>query len=114
MRLSRPITIALMLGVGFASQLRAQQAPPSDSLPRPIRGRMEVVGSDGDHIGIVDKVVGNRIDVAKDGSAPDGAHQTPPLTAVTSVDNKVHLDRSARTAAQDWRPTSNKIDGTPH
>lgn len=109
MRFSR-LTIAALL-LGLASGVQAQQAAPPNSPARQIRGQMEVVGSDGDHIGVVNKVVGDRLDVAKDGPAADGAHQEPPLRAVISVDSKVHLDRSASTAAQDWRPASQGVGG---
>ena len=56
-----------------------------------IKERMEVVGSDGAHIGTVDHIDGqNRIKLTRDDSR-DGRHHFVPTNWVTRVDNSVHL-----------------------
>ena len=54
---------------------------------------MEVVGDDGGHVGVVDKVEGNRIKLTKkDDPTGEGVHHYLPLGAVAAVqDGKVKL-----------------------
>ena len=60
-----------------------------------IRERMEVVGSDGEHVGTVDHLDGDsRIKLTRDDSA-DGKHHFIPTDWVDHVDRTVHLDRPA-------------------
>ncbi len=63
-----------------------------------IREHMPVVGSDGGHVGTVDKVEGDRIKLTKQDD-PDGSrqhHHFVPVSAVQSVnDNEVRLNMSA-------------------
>ena len=59
-----------------------------------IREHMEVVGSDGLHIGTVDHVDGDRIKLTRKDS-PDGAHHYVPLSNVVRTDGKVHLATTA-------------------
>lgn len=46
---------------------------------------MEVVGRDGEHVGIVDRVEGDRIKLTRRGE-PDGGHRYLPMAAVASVE----------------------------
>jgi hypothetical protein len=64
---------------------------------------MEVVGSDGEHVGTVDKVRGDRIILTRTDPAAGGVHHSVPCTWVESVDQKVTLDRTAAKAIGDWR-----------
>ncbi len=63
-----------------------------------IREHMEIVGSDGGHVGTVDKLEGDRIKLTKQDD-PDGSHAHHhflPISAVESVnDNKVQLNMTA-------------------
>lgn len=57
-----------------------------------IRERMEVVGSDGAHVGTVDHLDGNtRIKLTRDDSF-DGKHHFIPTDWVDHVDKTVHLN----------------------
>jgi hypothetical protein len=68
-----------------------------------IREHMEVVGSDGQHVGTVDHLEGeNRLKLTKSDSA-DGKHHFVPLDWVESVDSKVHLNKSSRDAMTGWQ-----------
>ncbi|MBD0272748.1 MAG: DUF2171 domain-containing protein [Acetobacteraceae bacterium] len=64
---------------------------------------MEVVGDDGEHVGTVDKVEGNRIKLAKrDDPTGSGEHYYLPLGAVAAVqDGKVKLMMPAGAARGD-------------
>jgi hypothetical protein len=64
---------------------------------------MEVVGSDGTHIGKVDKVRGDRIILAKSDPNAGGQHHSVPCAWVESVDDKVVLNKSAEEAMNEWR-----------
>jgi hypothetical protein len=64
---------------------------------------MEVVGSDGAHVGKVDKVRGDRIILAKSDAKAGGMHHSIPCGWVESVDDKVILNRTADSAMDSWR-----------
>lgn len=61
-----------------------------DAIARRIRGRMEVVGSRGDHLGTVDHLQGDEIELAP-GDLASGIADHIPVALVASVDTKVHL-----------------------
>lgn len=68
-----------------------------------IQEHMPVVGSDGEHVGTVDKVEGDRIKLTKSDPASGGEHRYIALDQVEAVeDGEVHLMVSgaeARSAA---------------
>jgi hypothetical protein len=67
-----------------------------------IKEHMEVLGSDGEHVGTVDHMQGqNRIKLTKDDS-PDGMHHFIPLAWVDHVDEHVHLVKAADDAMDNW------------
>lgn len=67
--------------------------------PNDIKEHMPIVCSDGKQFGVVDRVEGDSIKVAKD---KEGKHHWMPLSWVTEVDDKVHVDRPGNQAMQDW------------
>ncbi len=67
-----------------------------------IREHLEVVGSDGQHVGTVDKLV---IKLTKSDPSAKGQHHIIPLDAVQSVDGgKVTLSMPAAQALQAEKP----------
>ena len=64
---------------------------------------MDVVGSDGSHVGTVDKVRGDRIILTKTDADAGGIHHSIPCSWVESVEDKVMLNRSAEEAKEAWR-----------
>jgi hypothetical protein len=68
---------------------------------------MEVVGSDGTHVGKVDKVGGDRIILAKSDPNAGGMHHSVPCGWVESVEDKVILNRTASSATDSWRNEDN-------
>jgi hypothetical protein len=64
---------------------------------------MEVVGSDDQHVGTVDKVEGDRIILTRSDPSAEGHHHSVPCGWIESVDDKVRLNRTADQAMQAWR-----------
>lgn len=69
-----------------------------------IREHMEVVGSDGGHVGRVDHVLGQDIELAKLDLAGGLKHHLIPLTWVDHIeDDKVCLNLTQDAAKAAWR-----------
>ena len=64
---------------------------------------MEVVGSDGSHVGTVDKVRGDRILLTKSDKDAGGIHHSIPSRWIASVDTQVKLAKSADDAKSAWK-----------
>jgi outer membrane protein OmpA-like peptidoglycan-associated protein len=58
-----------------------------------IQKHMDVIASDGERLGKVDEIDGNRIKLTKDGSS-DGHHHHVDLSDVARVDEHVHLSKT--------------------
>jgi hypothetical protein len=67
-----------------------------------IKEHMEVMGSDGQHVGTVDHLDGSNIKLTK-GDAKDGKHHLIPSDWVDRVDQHVHLKKSAQDAKAQWK-----------
>ncbi len=81
---------------------RTERQGQRDSLTR-VGEHMEVLGSDGEHVGIVDKVRGDRIILTKTDVDAGGHHHSIPSRWVDTVDDKVKLRKTAAEAQQAWR-----------
>ncbi len=64
---------------------------------------MEVVGSDGKHVGKVDKVRGDTIVLTRSDPATDGVHHAISCGWVETVDDKVTLNLTSDEALARWR-----------
>ena len=72
--------------------------------PSEIVQHMEVVGSDGGHVGRVDHVVGDEIELTKLDRAAGLKHHMVPLSWVDYVDeDTVRLNRTKDTVKATWR-----------
>jgi hypothetical protein len=110
--LSRPVQI---------DDLGHPQAPPFETRRRPehclgrqrkentmldsslIKEHLEVVGSDGEHVGRVDHVKGDQIELAKMDLAGGFKHHMIPVSWVERVDEKhVHLNLTKDDAKARW------------
>lgn len=67
-----------------------------------IREHMEVLSSDGQHIGMVDTVDGNRIKLTRQDPQSGGQHHYIPFDWVSNVDQHVHLTKNAQEAMSQW------------
>jgi len=68
-----------------------------------ISEHMEVVGSDGEHVGTVDHLEGiNQIKLTKNDPSANGTHHFIPVDWVDHVDDKVHLTKSSKEAKELW------------
>ncbi|MBI3704910.1 MAG: DUF2171 domain-containing protein [Rhizobiales bacterium] len=69
-----------------------------------IKEHMEVLGSDGKHVGTVDCVKGeDKIVLTKGDPQSGGQHHVIPLQLVQSIDDKVHLAKPARQVMLEWQ-----------
>jgi len=69
-----------------------------------IREHMEVLGSDGKHVGTVDHLEGeNQIKLAKKDPSAGGKHHFIPLDWVDHVDKAVHLNLKSAEAKKEWQ-----------
>ena len=69
-----------------------------------IREHMEVVGSDGKHVGKVDHVLGSEIELAKLDLGAGLKHHLIPISWVEDVaDDKVRLSKTCDAAKAEWR-----------
>ena len=66
-----------------------------------IHERMDVIGSCGNKLGVVDHVLGNQIKLTKNDS-PDGQHHLIPTSWVDHVDSHVHLSKNCGEAKAEW------------
>lgn len=72
--------------------------------PSDIHPHMEVVGSDGGHVGRVDHVVGDEIELTKLDLGGGFKHHMVPMSWVDRVDgDKVCLNRTQDAAKAAWR-----------
>lgn len=72
--------------------------------PNQVRPEMPVVCSEEGQFGIVDHMEGkDTIKLKKDAQ---GLHHYIPMSWVTSVDSKIHVDRTGQQAMKDWTSTA--------
>jgi hypothetical protein len=68
-----------------------------------IAEHMEIVGSDGQHVGTVDHLDGQRIKLTKNDPAAGGEHHYLHLDVVEAVrEGKIVLNRTAAQARDEW------------
>jgi len=84
-----------------------EQRQGKRQLLRSVREQMEVVGSDGEHVGTVDRTAGDRLILTKSDPESGGAHHSLMCTAIDRVeDDKVILAVTAEEAQRHWRDES--------
>jgi hypothetical protein len=72
-----------------------------------IREHMEVMGNDGEHVGTVDRVAGDRLILAKSDADSGGVHHSLSCTEIDRIDgDRVLLDINATEARIRWRDES--------
>ncbi|MGK6318184.1 DUF2171 domain-containing protein [Sphingomonas sp. DT-204] len=81
---------------------RSRRQTQRSALQR-VEEHMEVVGSDGEHVGTVDRVRGDRIILTKSDADAGGRHHSIPSSWIQSVDDKVTIIKSAEEAKTQWR-----------
>ena len=69
-----------------------------------IKEHMEVLGSDGKHIGTVDHVEGSdKIKLTRKDAEAGGKHHLIPVAWVDHIDAHVHLNKSSKDAMAQWQ-----------
>ncbi len=81
---------------------RSDRQGQRDGLRR-VSEHMDVIGSDGAHVGTVDKVRGDRIILTKTDIDAGGHHHSIPSRWIQSVDDKVTLRKTADEAHAAWK-----------
>jgi len=72
-----------------------------------VREHMEVVGSDGEHVGTVDRVAGDRLILTRSDPDSGGVHHSLSCTDLDRIEgDRVILDYSAEKARERWRDES--------
>jgi len=84
------------------SSWRTERQGQRSSLSQ-VTEHMEVVGSDGSHVGTVDKVKGDCILLTKTDRDAGGVHHSIPSRWIKTVDSKVNLSKSADEAKAAWK-----------
>ncbi len=84
------------------SSWRSQRQGQRDQLGK-VGEHMEVVGSDGEHVGTVDKVRGDHILLTRNDADAGGRHHSIPSRWIQSVDGKVTLAKTAAEAKRQWQ-----------
>lgn len=84
------------------SSWRSDRQGQRDGLGR-VTEHMEVLGSDGEHLGTVDKVRGDRILLTRSDPAAGGHHHSIPSRWIDTVDGKVTLRKTAAEAKAAWK-----------
>ena len=79
-----------------------------------VREHMDVVGSDGEHVGTVDHVRGDHIKLTRGDSAAGGHHHSIPCAWINSVDTKVTLNRTAADTKKGWQESAEDRDEGAH
>lgn len=71
---------------------------------RKVREHMEVVGREGEHVGTVDCVKGDRIVLTKSDPEAGGRHHSIPCSWIEAVDDdRVRVTKTADEAHEEWR-----------
>jgi hypothetical protein len=68
-----------------------------------IQEHMEVLGSDGNHVGAVDHKESDRIILTRDDSKAGGKPHLISVDWVDYVDSKVHLNKPSKKAISEWQ-----------
>jgi len=69
-----------------------------------IKEHMEVIGSDGEHVGTVDHLEGSdKIKLTKSDAKSGGKHHLIPVGWIDHVDAHVHLNKSAQDVMKQWQ-----------
>jgi hypothetical protein len=96
-RLTRPTLLLAALALAAPALAQSNGAPALR-----IKEHMTVVGSDGQHVGTVDRVQGQNIVLTKNDPEAGGKHHTIPIPWVASVDQGVTLSKTAQAAKTEW------------
>ena len=81
---------------------RTERTGQRNSLSQ-VTEHMEVVGSDGEHVGTVDMVRGDRIVLTKSDANAGGHHHSIPSRWIQTVDDKVTIRKTASEAMAHWK-----------
>ena len=71
---------------------------------RQIKEHMEVLAADGKHVGTVDYLEGDsQIKLTKSDPTSGGKHHLIPVSWVSRIDQRVHLNKNANDVTAQWK-----------
>lgn len=73
-----------------------------------VRPHQEVVGSDGQHLGTVDKIWDDRIILTRTDPAAGGHHHSIPCSWIMNVGERVEISKTADEARNSWKDEENR------
>jgi hypothetical protein len=88
------------------SNWRTRRTEQRQSMGR-VTEHMEVIGSDGEKIGVVDKVAGDRIVLTRNEENAGGHHHSIPCSWIEKVEDKVTVNKTREEAMREWRDEEN-------
>jgi len=109
---ARTLPRFMMWGSNVRWRCRAPNPEPKEASmfdQRQIKEHMPVVCSNNGQFGTVDHMDGEYIKLTKD---QQGQHHWIPTSWVTTVDDKVHVDRPGQQAMQQWLSSPPATQGT--
>jgi hypothetical protein len=71
--------------------------------PSMVKEHMEILGSDGVHVGTVDRMEGTKVKVTKGDPVSEGQHHFFPLDWIDHIDSHVHLKQSSSEVLATWK-----------
>jgi hypothetical protein len=99
-----PVSARNTLGTTIGARRYLPNKEVAMVTPMKIKEHMEVVGSDGVHVGTVDHLEGqDTVKLAKSDPDAGGEHHFIPLAWVDHVEMKVHLKQSGAEAKARWK-----------
>jgi hypothetical protein len=99
-----PVSARNTLGTTIGARRYLPNKEVAMVAPMKIKEHMEVVGSDGVHVGTVDHLEGqDLVKLAKSDPDAGGEHHFIPLAWVDHVEMKVHLKQSGAEAKARWK-----------
>ncbi len=76
-----------------------------------VRESMQVFASDGQFVGVVDRVEGRSVKLTKVGPESGGEHHYVPLAWVETVGKAVYLSRPSEEVTALWQSAPGGVDG---
>ncbi len=89
-------------GASQAADWVKEKTGMAEDHPSGVKERMDVIGSCGNKLGVVDHVEDGSIKLTRKDSS-DGQHHLIPLSWIDHVDSHVHLNKNCGEARREWR-----------
>jgi len=89
-------------GAAMGDWTGSQSTGAASGVSTRLSENMEVLGADGQHVGVIDHIEGMSVELKKDDPAAHGQHHLIPMEWIASVDQAARLKLSAADAWSRW------------